>query len=92
MYYKIRFGFGIAVPVIPESWERLRNCLNLIRKIYIIYLVGSLRSFMVVFTKSHKILSMNLTIKFKQFLRKNSGDTRKTIYKNIYNDFIRSLG
>jgi hypothetical protein len=40
----------------------------------------------------HKILSMNLTIKFKQFLRKTSGDTRKTIYKNIYNDFIRSLG
>ena len=47
---------------------------------------------MVVFTESHKILSMNLTIKFKQFLRKNSGDTGKTIYKNIYNDFIRSLG
>jgi len=31
--------------------------------------VASLRSFMAVFTESHKILSMNLTIKFKQFLR-----------------------
>ncbi len=47
----------------------LRNCLNLIRNFYIVNLVASLRSFMVVFTESHKILSMNLTIKFKQFLK-----------------------
>ena len=47
----------------------LRNCLNLIRNFLYSESCGFLEAFMAVFTESHKILSMNLTIKFKQFLK-----------------------
>ena len=53
---------------------------------------------MVVFTKSHKILSMNLTIKFKQFLRKTPEILVKlfikiftTISSEVWGDMLAKL-